>query len=451
MSRKHVLIILLWSISLWAVGQVEEEKDWEISPDVHYRAFWMNTTYPGFDFRSDYALGMSLNLGAKLSYRKDWHFGIGYRMFGNVFSSEFWIPDPVSGKPSRYEPGLFDLENPRDRFFGTLETLYLGYEGAKFGFNIGRIGIDRDWINAQDGRLSPTFMEGLYTWFKPDERWKFSIWAINRFSIRGSKNWLNPGETIGLFPVGRSELGSPSEYAGNTHSPWAGIVEIDRNWKEGWKLHYSNTMAANLFTTSMLQIEKRRKLENSSWMYGLQMGYQSGIGEGGDADPVIRYKNPEDRNYSISTRVLWKPRNWTLHMNYTHVDGKGRWLSPREWGKDVWYTFIPRERNEGNSQLDALTAHVAYRLKNIPMSFYTWGGLHWLPDLSDAQANKYNMPSYRQINLGMKYQPENIKGLDVHLMLISKEPMNSEGLTNGQIFNKVEMLHFNAIVNWRWN
>ncbi|UCS91746.1 hypothetical protein KZP23_13440 [Echinicola marina] len=451
MKVKYLLSFWIWSISLLAMGQGQEEKNWAISPDIHYRSFWMNTAYPRMDYRSDHALGMSLNLGTKIHYQDNWELGVGYRMYGNVVSTEFWTPDPVSGKASRYEPGLFDLQNPQDRIFGTLERLYLGYEQNKFGVKIGRMGINQDWVNAQDGRLGPTMIEGLHTWFQPEDSWKFSLWAIHRFSIRGGKGWLSPGETIGLFPSGRSESGTASAYAGKTQSPWVGILEIDRDWQEGWTLHYSNTLAANLFNTSMLQIEKTRKMENSSWRYGLQLGYQAGIGDGGDEHPDFRYKNPDDRNYSFSTRILWKPRQWTMHLNYTHVDGKGRWLSPREWGKDAWYTFIPRERNEGNSQLDALTAYIGYKLVELPLSFYTWGGLHWLPDMADAEANKYNMPSYRQLNLGMKYQPKNIKGLDVHLILVNKEPMKKEGLTDGQIFNKVEMLHFNAMLNWRWN
>ena len=411
----------------------------------------MNTAYPGREFKEDYALGMSLNVGAKVDFLEHWEFHIGYRGFLNVVSSNLWEPDPLTGQSNRYEIGLFDILNPQDRYFGKLETLSLAYSQEKFGIKLGRMGINSDWVNAQDGRLSPTAVEGLSFWLIPNSQWKLSGYALSRMSIRGSSQWLGIGETLGIFPQGRTEDGKPGKYFGNTQSNWVGLVEVDRKVGKRNKLHFSNTLAQNLFSTYWIGMESYFQKENHTLSLGLQTGFQHGLGDGGNEDLSLRYKNPLDRNFAVSGRVGWKNTQWSTHLSMTQVLGKGRWLSPREWGKDAWFTFIPRERNEGYESLTALVGFGEYRFENIPVQIYAHFGLHWLPNPQNALANKYNFPSYQQLNVGLKYQPNWVKNLDFHFIFVSKEPLKSEELSPNQIYNKVEMVHFNGILNWRWN
>ncbi|GMQ29697.1 hypothetical protein [Algoriphagus confluentis] len=445
---------LLYLFLLIGVDQVwaqEEEKKLELRPDLHFRTFWMSTSYPGLDFKEDYALGMSLNLGGKIKYRENWTFHAGYRMFANVWSSQIWDPDPISSQSNRYETGLFDLLNPKDRFFGRLETLSLEYSQEKFGLKIGRMGINSDWVNAQDGRLAPTAVEGGYAWFQPDKRWKFGIWGVGRMNIRGSKAWLNPGETVGIYPQGRNASGKPADYFQNTTSKTLMILEVDRSLNEGAKVHFSATMAQNLFSTYWLAFDKNRKGDIGSFFYGIQAGFQHGLGKGGNPNSELRYKDPEDLNYSVSGRLGWSSSRWLTHFSLTHVGGKGRWLSPREWGKDAWYTFIPRERNEGFSTVHAWVGYGEYRFQKVPMQIYVHAGIHRLADENDPASNKYNFPSYFQWNLGWNYRTAKVKNLSFHLILMSKQPLRAENLSINQIYNKVELLHINGIINWRWN
>jgi len=450
MKRIFYLVTLL--LTFHTIGKAqEEERKLVLSPDLHFRTFWMNTNYPNQDFREDYALGMTLNLGAVLRFKQSWKFHVGYRTFVNVASSEIWEPEPITGQANRYETGLFDLLDPRDRFFGKLETFSLEYSIEKFGVKVGRMGINSDWINAQDGRLSPTALEGANLWFAPNSQWKFSVWGIGRMSIRGSSDWLSVGETVGIYPLGRTVSGKPAQYFGNTSSAWIGIMEAELKIGSEAKLHFSNTIAQNLYSTYMLSGEKNLKVENGIVSFGLQGGFQHGIGQGGNENAELKYKEADDKNYSLSGRLGWKNAKWTTHLNYTHVGGKGRWLNPREWGKDAWYTFIPRERNEGFQSVDALVVYGEYRFEKARVSVYGHFGFHWLPDTNDAAANKYNFPSYRQVNLGVKFQPKKIKDLDFHFLIVNKEALGEVKLIPIQVYNKVGMLHFNGILNWRWN
>ncbi|PZX55976.1 hypothetical protein LV84_02339 [Algoriphagus ratkowskyi] len=447
---KKFLSVIILCFPLISFAQ-KAEKKLEISPDVHFRMFWMSTSYPE-TYKDDYALGTSFHMGTKLTYAENWDFRIGYRVFGNLWSSDLTAADPTSGGVNRYEVGLFDLLDLDDRFFGKLENLSLTYSKNNWGISAGRMAIDEDWINAQDGRLSPTGVEGAKVWLITEDKWNFTAWGIGKMSVRGTSEWLSVGQSIGVFPGGRNPDGEASLYAGNTESNWIGIAELSKEW-EGLSIRASNTLVQNVSTTFWAQTEKRWVSEESgiTWLWGLQAGFQAGLGDGGNLNPIFQYKNPEDRNWAISTRFGYKKAAWHLNLNYTKTGGEGIWLSPREWGKDAWYTFIPRERNEGFSSLNALTLFAEYSVPRTKLKAFAHLGLHWLPALNAPSENKYNMPSYRQINLGMKYSPESIPKFDFQLLVMNKEALGNQSLKPGQEYNKVRMVHVNGILNWRWN
>ncbi|MBN3583203.1 hypothetical protein JYB64_12460 [Algoriphagus aestuarii] len=445
--RKYILGCFL-VLSFFAKAQ-NTEKKLEAVPDIHFRMFWMSTTYPN-DFKNDFALGSSLNLGTKLTYAEKFQLHVGYRFYANLWSSELTVPDPLTGLYNRYEVGLFDLLNPEDKFFGKLETLSLSYSNAKWGAKIGRMGINSDWINAQDGRLAPTAVEGVHTWYSPNSNWEIGLWGINRFGVRGTSKWLGIGESIGVFPEGRDTNGNPSQYVGNTKSNWISILEVTYTIADFWKFGFSETLVNNISNTLWGKVEKTWKKSNQGkFTGGLQVGFQHGIGEGGNPNQIMRYKNPDDKNWILSGRLGYSRIKWNANLSYSHLGGKGRWLSPREWGKDAWYTFIPRERNEGYEKMDALVLYGEYQLGKSGIKPYLQIGFHWLPDISDPQANKYAFASYRQVNLGVKYQPKELKSWDFHLLVMNKEALGAVELTPKQRYNKLEMIHVNVIANWK--
>lgn len=446
---RKILLGLFLVLSFHAKAQ-ESEKKLELVPDIHFRMFWMSTTYPS-DFKNDFALGSSLNLGTRITFAERLQLHIGYRFYGNLWSSDLSSEDPLSGLNNRYEVGLFDLLNYDDRFFGKLETFSLGYSQSNWGLKIGRMGINTDWINAQDGRLAPTAVEGLHTWFSPNSSWDFGFWAINRIGVRGTSKWLGLGESIGVFPEGRDVYGNGSQYAGNTSSNWMGILEVSHQVDKLGKISFSETLVQNISNTLWFQIERNQfqSAEKGSWFSGIQFGFQHGIGDGGNADPMLSYKDPSDVNWVVSGKLGYSKKNWITSISYSHLDGRGRWLIPREWGKDAWYTFIPRERNEGFGNMDALVTYIEYKAGNTGLRPYIHFGFHWLPSLEDFQANKYGFASYRQINLGLKYKPNKLKSVDFHLILMNKEALGSKSLTPKQRYNKFEMLHVNGMLNWR--
>jgi len=443
-----IFAFLAFLVTISSFSQQKEQKV-TVIPKVHFRTFWMSTSYPS-EFKSDFALGSSLNLGGELRFQDRIKVNLGYRFFGNLWSSDLGKLDAASGQHNRYETGLFDLLDSENKFFGKIETLSFSYSSPKWGIVAGRMGIDSDWINLQDGRLAPTAIEGLNLWLQASNRLKITFWGIGKMSVRGSSEWFGVGESLGIFPTGRSVSGSPGRYFQQTQSDWISVLELSQNWDSD-KVNVSVTTVENISNTVWLTGEHLFQKEDQNWLIGMQVGIQHGLGTGGNPDPELAYKDPKDRNFAFSTRLGYSKDRFTSNLNFTQVGGKGRWLSPREWGKDAWYTFIPRERNEGFSKLTALTWYLEYDLASAGLTPYIHIGVHFLPDMKDVPGNKYNFPSYRQFNVGLKYQPINWRKFSLHALIMNKEALKKKELTPNQQYNKVGMIHANLILNWKLN
>jgi hypothetical protein len=421
-----------------------------ISGEIGLRSFWMSTSY-WEDFKGDFALGQSAYIQMKTASYKGFSFEGRYTVFGNIWSSDLLARDPVTQNFNRYEVGLFDVLDPADRFFGKIEALQIRYNSEKFQAVLGRMDINTPFINPQDGRLSPTFVEGLRLNFQPDQKNSFSADIIGRMSPRSTSGWFDIGETIGIYPVGQSEMGQPSNYQDNTFSDYFTVLDWQHRFDHGLQLQVNHTYVDNISSTYLTQLMKDWDVpgKKNKLVTGLQATLQHGIGEGGNPEPEKRFKNPDDINMVISGRLGIKNSKSLLFFNYTRIDGRGRFLNPREWGRDPFFTFIPRERNEGYNQVDAFTT---YYQRNIPekgLQLYGFAGLHFLPDPSDAELNKYAFPSYAQANLGSRYSPKWGNGLDFHFILMSKINLKSGDMRPQWIYNKVNMVHVNLMVNYK--
>jgi hypothetical protein len=199
----------------------------------------------------------------------------------------------------------------------------------------------------------------------------------------------------------------------------------------------------------MLKAEwKSVPVAKRNWMIGAQLIRQQAIGEGGSHDPAKRYIEPNNRSTVLSVRVGRQTPRLDWYVNATRISAEGRYLMPREWGRETFYTFLPRERNEGAGDVTATTINTFYRPEsNIKIELS--GGYYHLPDVQNSALNKYGMPSYSQVNLGVTYQFEHyLKGLNALLLIVRKDRIGNTYENDRFVFNKVNMTHFNLILNY---
>lgn len=380
------------------------------------------------------------------------HFQLGMSGFFilNVASSDLAKADAQTGQANRYEIGLYEIERPEyRRDLNRLEELFFKARfGKKSVLTIGRQIPQSPFINPQDGRMSPTLIEGAVLDMNEGPHWKLHGEYLWRVSPRSTVRWMDIGESIGVYPVGTDINGKPSQYKNQVVSNYVGILGATYQTPH-WNIQLWDTYIDNVLNTAFAKMEwKSKAVGGKNWMAGAQVIRQNAVGNGGNTDPAKAYTQPGSSALVFSGRVGRQSPQFDWFLNATRITSEGRYLMPREWGREPFYTFLPRERNEGFGDVTAATLTTFYKpQKNIKVEIS--GGYFRLPDAKNVLLNKYGMPGYSQINLGITYQLEGrLKGLSALLLVVRKDEQSNTYNNDRYVFNKVNMTHFNFILNY---
>lgn len=420
-----------------------------------------------FDGRARYYSSLSINdgslsdfyanaIGTGLRYETGSFHGFqfaasGFAMF-NVASSDLSIPDPTTNKISRYELGLFDVANPGEtKNIAQNEELYLKYNFKKGQLIFGRQFLHTPLLNLQDGRMRPTTVEGIWYGYAPTKKWKFEGGWLYRIFPRSTSKWYRIEESMGLYPLGRNTSGDPADYKGNLHSNGLGVFSVNYKPIKGLDIQLWDYYLDNIINSAFLQVKGKTKVKDKfSFLYGGQFMRQDAINDGGNSDPDLSYTERGAESMTFGGMVGIQKKSWTVAVNYNRITKHGKFLFPREWGRDPFFTFLPRERNEGFGDVHAISTQVKYNPKESPIFASIGAGYYNLPDiLTQKELNKYAVPSYFQVNFDLKYKHKKwLNGLESHLLVVSKIAEGNTYDNPNFIFQKVNMLHFNLMLNY---
>ena len=331
-----------------------------------------------------------------------------------------------------------------------MEDLYVRYKYHNSKIEVGRFAPNTPFINRQDGRMRGTIEEGIWGEWNEWKGFKIEGGWIRRISPRSTVKWYDVEDSYGIYPSGVNELGTKSDYAGFTKSTGVGLIGLTIQPKTNLKIQLWNQFAQNVFNTSMIRADylmpfsKEVKLQ-----YGFMFIHQEALENGGNSNPAHAYfgKDNYSNVYSAKIGILTKKLDFSL--NFTHISDEGQFLMPREWGREPFYTFMPRERNEGFSQVNALNTRLAYQFLDGQLKTGLSYGWIKLPSVNNFAQNKYGLPSYHQINWDLNYSfVHYLKGLSMQLLVVYKKQMDTLELQPKYTFNKVNMYHFNWVVDY---
>lgn len=418
----------------------------------HARSYMSGTINQG-DLTDYYAWGIGAGIGYETpKFFKHFQVGLsGFFMF-NVKSSDLSKVDPKTNQANRYEIGLFDIERPNDHEdLDRLEELFVKtHLGKKSTLTIGRQIPQTPFINPQDGRMRPTLVEAAVLELKEIKNLNLHGEYIWRISPRSTVRWFETGESMGIYPVGVDINGKPSQYKNNIESGGVGIVGAVYQKKQ-WNIQLWDTYIDNVLNTAQLKAEwKSKPNAGKNWIFGGQYIQQNAIGNGGNEDPTKAYTQENSGSTVFSGRLGQQSVKFDWFLNGTRITAKGRYLMPREWGRETFYTFMPRERNEGFGDATAVTLNTFFKPeKHIKIELS--GGYFQLPDVKNFALNKYGVPTYSQINLGLTYQFDHyLKGLNALLLVVRKDDIGETYQNDRFVFNKVNMTHLNLIINYHY-
>ena len=256
---------------------------------------------------------------------------------------------------------------------------------------------------------------------------------------------------MGIYPAGLNTDGTKSQYNNSIESKSVGIVGITSSFKN-LKLQGWNLFSANVFNTAMLQADLQFPIKNQSTFFAsAQVIRQDALNDGGNPDAAKTYFEKGGEAITFGAKAGWKNSHWEAAINYNRITAHGRYLMPREWGREPFFTFLPRERNEGFGDAHAVMAKVNYQIPRLRVNTSLAAGYYQLPDVKNYKLNKYGLPSYTQINSDTRYTFGGLlKGLEAQLLVAGK--INSGETYNNYNFemNKVDMLQYNFVLNYHF-
>lgn len=467
MKRILVALVFAWPVFLMAQHGLEPE---DSLLDEHHRsasllqAFKKGVFHGQFRYffmATDNAPGLTdyyANAGGGgVRYESasfhGFHFGAGGFFIFNLGSSDLGVPDPKTGQNNRYEIGLFDINDPYNhKDIDRLEEFYVRYGWKNSRIVFGRQLINTPFVNPQDGRMRPTGEEGL--WFELHDVKNTVIeggW-IYAISPRGTTHWYDIGHSLSLNPPGVDEHGIKSKYP--LHIQSVGLFMLGAKVKplSGLQIQVWNQFAENIFNTGLVQIDYRKKInQDADWYVAGQGVMQHAVANGGAEEAEFAYVKPKSKSLTFGARVGVKWRRLNISLNYNRVTRLGRYNMPREWGRDPFFTFLPRERSEGYGDVHAFILKSEFQSRNELLKITFGGGYVKMPDVLDYRFNKYGLPCYTQVNAELRYKfGGKLKGFDAQLLVINKSLIGESYNNDKFIFNRVNVMLYNAVLNFHF-
>jgi hypothetical protein len=376
----------------------------------------------------------------------------GYYTF-NLGSSDFSKPDSATKQFNRFESSLFDIEQTGNKNnLAKLQELYIKYQFKKSNIILGRQLINTPFINTQDGRMMPTGVSGAWLNINDFKKLKLEVGWINGISPRGTLNFYKTAASFGVYPSGTNIDGSKSNYHNNLKNDGVALIGIHYALNNELKCQFWNMFVSNIFNTEMFQFDWEHRLKDSAVFFAAVQGiHQVAVNEGGNTDPSKTYFTKGQQSFAFGGKIGWRNKKIEASINYNRITSNGRYLVPREWGKDPFFTFMSRERNEGLGNVDAMVVRLSY---NMPKSNFKTSisyGYYHLPDVKNYKLNKYGMPSYAQINADVRYSFSGLlKGFETQLLVVGKMNHGNTYQNDKYVFNRVNLVQYNFVINYNF-
>jgi len=416
----------------------------------HFRMYYMatNNQEPLTDY---YALAFGGGIKYQTKSFKGFQLGIGGFFIWNLASSDLTKPDSVTGIMNRYEIGQFDIEHPANkRDMQRLEDFFIQYSYKKSFLKFGKQVIKTPFINPQDGRMRPTGEQGVWASINEWKNTRIELGWLSQISPRGTMRWFRGAGSIGVYPTGLSINGEKSDYKNNLDSKGIAIAGISHSLNKNIRLQLWNHWVENIFNTFLLQGEGEWNIGvKKKIMAGVQYIHQQAVNQGGNADVSKTYFDPSQKVNIYSGRIGYRQDETTIRFNYTRITRDGRFLFPREWGREPLYTFLTRERNEGLGDVHAVSINLLRNFVKQKLNTEISAGYYQAADVTNSRLNKYGLPSYYQLDIDVKYSFGGLmQGLNAELLYVYKKQDGDIYNNLKYVINKVNMHQLNIILNY---
>ena len=392
---------------------------------------------------SDYyanAIGTSIHY--ETAEFKGFKLGINGLFIYRLFSNDLNAVDSIVGKASSYERQLFDLEHPTNYDdLDRLEELYIHYQHQRSRVVFGKMEVESPMVNVHDGRMKPKVFSGILGEQKLKNIRLLASWFW-KASPRSTTHWYRIEDAIGIYSNGCLDDGSEATYHHHLKSSGLGIFGAE--WQE--KNHALKAWYYVLDNISNSLLSKYDYQKEASWQFGVMFLYQTPSNHGGSEIQEHTFHPKREETRAVSAKIGYELPWFDISGASTFISDQGRYLFPREFGVDPFYTFISRSQLEGQGDAQAYDVKLTKCYKDWEFCV-DWNRVMTSNDL---RQNKYNLPSYDQFNLDIDYSFRGrLEQLTARMLYVYRDALGDQ-VSRVQQFNKSDFHQFNLILNFHF-
>ena len=435
-TKKVTSIILVSIFSTVKAQSVHLDNRDQVVISGNLRNFFMSTdNVKGTDYWADALAG-----NVKVEYKPVKHLSIGVSAsyLSKVASSDLDEKDLKSGKSSKWERELFDLSSPENTYaVSRFNQFYLKYQKGKSKILVGKIPIEyTPLVNPSDGRMLPIEYGGL-SWNFTSDKSQVEIALLNSVSMRSNSEWLKMKNAIGVLDNGFQPDGSKADYLNENKSAGVAILHYGRKFRIA-DINFYNIHLDKTLNTSWFQLG----LNFPKWDFGLIYSYQIPDSYQGRLKYSERYVQPDENGQVASFLFRYKIKNFAWEFAYSKAFDTGRFLFPKELGRDQFFTSLPRSRMEGFGNVDVIKVSVLFHQGK--WSAHSDFSISNGASENDFKNNKYNTDDFLQWNSFVAYKVSH--KLEVDLLYIIKRNLQTSNPI--AVYQKTNYDQLNLITNY---
>lgn len=440
--RILAFLLLSWTMKAQQDSLVQYFK--EGRTEGHLRNYFMLTDNHNL---KDYHANAT---GGKISYTTKGFKGFEARVSGGFtyrpFGSDLSAADRVTGKPSKWERELFDLANT-ERFnsLARIEELYVRYRYRNSCITIGKMFPEyHPLINKSDGRMQGFAIQGINSRITVDSTAFISVAVINAVAPRSFMQWYRLSDAIGLVNSGYQPDGTAAAYKRRTGADaivYIGMLkQLGRLTVTIWDTHLQGI--ANTFWAEVSYKVKK-------FVTGFQYSYQFSCHGQQGLPYAARYAQPGENGQVASIMAGYKASGFEASLAYTKAFSSGRFLFPKELGRDQFYTSVPRSRIEGFGDADVVKVSLEYTFENDRLVLGLDATAVDGPGTANYKYNKYGLDDYWQVNSRLYYRFTGLfRGLEIAVLYVWR--VNKNIHTPADVYNISDFSQLNVVTNFNF-
>lgn len=327
--------------------------------------------------------------------------------------------DPITGKISKWELELYDYTRPgEERDLDRLQELYIGYSFKNSYIEYGKVDINKGPLFLKrDSRMKPFAYRGFWGQIKEIPETNIYTGFINGVSPRGVTEWYSINEAIGINNNGFEPDGSKADYHGFSETKGIAVLGAENESFKNFTFKFWDFWMHNMNNTLWFQIDYK----DESYFAGAQYVFQHNTGQN-ELAYNERYFQPDQTANVISLNAGKKIKDHHFSFSYLHAFGTGRFLYPRELGREDFYVSQPRSWIDGFGDLDVYMLRYKWKIKPLKDLLFDWRLSYTeTAGIDNYEFNKYGLPSFYQSTILLRHKCKNkLEGLKFSLLYLYK-------------------------------